>query len=872
MKRRLWVNGIVSFGFLIGLGGPFTLPISTASAQTTAAAPVVVTAAEHAVSSPLSSLPIANSVAPAAAREIPEFALPHAIPSTIQGQSSGDAALQTSTALAPMPTPLENFDGLGNTSLVLPPDPNGSIGYDPATGKKYYVQWINLVYGVWDVTGTPTRRLGPVSGQQIFASLGSGSLCATDGMGDPSVLYDNLSHRWLLTEFAFKFDSFGNPLAPFYQCIAISKTGDPTGAYYLYSFLWGNLLNDYAKLGVWSDGYYMTANQFNGNAFEGVGVAAFERSKMLVGDPTARMIYFDIGASNSTYSGMLPADFEGLNAPPTGAPETFAEVDPDLFMRTWLFRANWTTPSASTFGQSLAPSQQLAVASYQQLPCVTAVSARNCIPQPGGAPLLDGVADRLMTRLVYRNYGDHQALAVNHTVWADGADRAGIRWYELHSSSAAAPSWSIFQQGTYAPSDGSYRWMGSAAMDRNGDLAIGYSVAGPSLNPTIRYAGRLSSDPLGTLGQAESSIIEGGGTQGSTTGRWGDYSMLTVDPVDDCTFWYTQEYYPISSTSGWQTRIASFRFPTCGATAGISGTVNDGTSGGHTWPLYARIDFAGPGGTTTVFSDPVTGAFQATLAAGTYTATVTAVAAGYQVGTFGFSSFPGAGPLSFPLLVDPTTCQAAGYAAGSGKTCAAQTGGLLVGNLLDANTNLPLEGGKISLGSTSANTLTIPNDPAQPGGFYILFGASGAQSVTASMTGGYQSKTLQAAFTANGVTRQDFSLAAGKLTSQLLVSTEVAVGGSGAGLLSLTNTGGAPAHYTLAVNPAGTAWLSVASPSGTIAAGATQTVQFQVQAKGMARGHYQAALTVNTDTPYPALEVPVALSVGATVYLPIAEN
>ncbi len=869
MNRRTWVNWIGFFAFTLGMGSSLAFPVAAASAQAASPAPVVVTAAAHAVSSPLSSLPAAGSAPQVAAREIPEFDLPHALTPAIQAQSvAGDAALQTTAALAQMPAPIENFDGLGNTALVLPPDPDGSIGYDPASGKKYYVQWINLSYGVWDVTGTPTRLLGPISGQQIFAGLGSGSLCATNGMGDPSVLYDNLSHHWLLTEFAFNFDSFGNPLAPFYQCIAISKTGDPTGAYYLYAFLWGNLLNDYAKLGVWSDGYYMTANQFNGNTFEGVGVAAFERAKMLVGDPTARMIYFDIGASNSTFAGMLPADFEGLIAPPAGAPETFAEVDPDLFMRTWLFNANWAKPSASTFGQSLAPSQQIAVAAYQQLPCVTTVTTRKCIPQPSGAPLLDGVADRLMTRLVYRNYGDHQALAVNHTVWADGADRAGVRWYELHSGATATPSWSIYQQGTYAPADGNYRWMGSAAMDRNGDLAIGYSVAGPSLNPAIRYAGRLSSDPLGTLGQAESSIIEGGGVQNSTTGRWGDYSVLTVDPVDDCTFWYTQEYYPTSSVSGWQTRIASFRFPTCGATADISGTVRDGTPGGHTWPLYARIDFAGPAGTTTIFSNPVTGTFQVTLGSGTYTATVTAVAAGYQAGSFGFSAFPGAGPLSFPLQSDTAACQAPGYAASS-KTCAAQAGGLLVGNLLDANTGLPLEGGKISLGTTSANTMTVPNDPAQPGGFYTLFGASGTQSVTASMTGGYQAQTLQAAFTANGVTRQDFSLAAGKLAGQVLVSTGVGVGGSSTGRLSLSNAGGAPAHYTLAVNPAGTTWLAISSPSGTIAPGATQTVPFQIQAQGLRHGQYQATLTVSSDTPYPVLEVPVSLSVGAKLYLPL---
>jgi hypothetical protein len=851
------------------MGGSLALPASAARAQTPPAAPLVISAAAHGVSAPLTSLPKINPTSQAALREIPEFNLPHSGPTGIQPQAiQSDGALQVAAPLGQMPTPLEDFDGLGNTSLVLPPDPDGSIGFDPTTGKKYFVQWINLVYGVWDVTGTPTPLLGPISGQQIFAGLGPSSLCATNGQGDPLALYDGLAQRWLLSQFAFNIDLTGNPVAPFYQCIAISQTADPTGAYFLYAFQWGNKLNDYSKLGVWADAYYMSANQFTGAAFTGVGVAAFERAKMLAGDPSARMIYFDVGATNSAYASMLPADFEGDAPPPSGAPAPFVEVDADQQLRLWNFSANWSNPAASSFGQSMAPSQQLAVAAFRQLPCASPnATTRNCIPQPGGAPLLDGVADRVMNRLVYHNYGDHEALVVNHTVWADGTDRAGIRWYELRSTGGA---WSIYQQGTYAPADGAYRWMASADIDRNGNLALGYSVSGPNLNPSIRFAGRLAGDPLGALGQAESSIIEGGGTQLSTSGRWGDYSMLTLDPQDGCTFWYTQEYYPANSVAGWMTRIASFRFPNCGVSATISGVVRDGTPGGHTWPLYARIDFTSQAGTTTIYTDPASGAFQITLSAGTYTAKVTAVAPGYQSASFGFSVQAGAGPLSFPLQANSTNCQAPGYQNGAGSTCVAQPGGLLIGNVKDANTGAPLNGATVSLGSSSTATLTVPNDPGQPGGFYTLFGPAGSQTSTAAMTGGFTPQTLPVAVTAETATRQDFALNAGKLSSSLaLVSAVIGQNGSGIWPLDLTNSGAASVHYTLAISPASIKWLSTSAPSGAVASGTSQTVQLHVQTQGMAKGAYQATITITTDTPYPPLQVPVTLNVGESSFLPL---
>jgi subtilisin-like proprotein convertase family protein len=174
---------------------------------------------------------------------------------------------------------------------------------------------------------------------------------------------------------------------------------------------------------------------------------------------------------------------------------------------------------------------------------------------------LEAISDRLMWRLAYRNFGTHESLVVNHTVDANGAGLAGVRWYELRDPGGSP---FIYQQGTYAP-DGNHRWMGSISMDRDGNIALGYSASSTSLFPSIRYTGRLASDPLGTLPQGEATLQAGGGSQtNADSPRWGDYSMMGIDPTDDCTFWYTQEYYSRTSSGTWQTRIGAFKFPSCG--------------------------------------------------------------------------------------------------------------------------------------------------------------------------------------------------------------------------------------------------------------------------------------------------------------------
>lgn len=561
--RNLFLATVICLGIL-------GVEPASARAQAVSLTPQVIQPNGRGVSPPLRDLPGVVSTASTTVRELRR--LPHtpaAGTSALAQAFTPDAALQTGALAATMPAPLQNFDGLGNLSQVLPPDPEGDIGFDPGTGTKYYVQWINLIYAVWDVTTTPKQILSPRDGTKIWESLGTGNLCATNGQGDPIVLFDSQAQRWFFSQFAFTLDLLGNPVVPSYQCIAVSKTADPTGAFSLYSYPWpGNKFNDYAKWGIWPDAYYMSANQFTGVNFAGSGVAAFDRTSMLAGAPNPGMVYFDLADPAVSSGGMLPADLDGSTPPPAGAKAIFLEVDDSATlgsvdaMRVWTFHVDWTSASKASFGTSTQqPDLTLPVTPYNPLPCeVPAAPTRNCIPQPGNAPALDAVADRLMYRLAYRNFGDHEALVVNHTVWADGKDRAGIRWYELRSTGGA---WSIFQQGTFAPADGNYRWMGSIAMDHMGNIAVGYAVAGPNTYPSIRYAGRLAADPAGELAQGEASIVEGAGAQMNPTARWGDYSMMGIDPQDDCTFWYTQEYMPTTGNANWQTRIAAFRFPNC---------------------------------------------------------------------------------------------------------------------------------------------------------------------------------------------------------------------------------------------------------------------------------------------------------------------
>ncbi len=463
-----------------------------------------------------------------------------------------DSIVQTTPAPSLIPTPVQSVEGVGNVNGVLPPDTNGDVG------PNHFVQWVNLSFAVYSKgtsTTPPSLLYGPAPANTLWS--GFGGPCETRNDGDPIVRYDHMADRWVMSQLAVPNSFLGLLFGPFYECIAVSATPDPLGAYYRYQFSFTKL-NDYPKMGVWSDGYYMTMNQFSAISlqFAGQGVVAFDRDRMLAGLP-ASAIYYDLASVDMNLGGMLPADLDGP-APPAGSPAYFVQVDDDAWgaepdqLQIWKFHTDWTNPAQSSFTRAAA----LPTAPFDSNLCGY---SRNCIPQPGTTAKVDAMSDRLMYRLQYRNFGTHESLVVNHTVDADGNDHAGIRWYEVRNPGTFPV---IYQQGTYAP-DSDHRWMGSAAMDSAGNIALGFSVAGPLTFPSIRYTGRLATDPPNVMTLGEADLMVGSGSQLHASGRWGDYSSLVVDPVDDCTFWYTQEYYAATSEAGWQTRIGSFSFPNC---------------------------------------------------------------------------------------------------------------------------------------------------------------------------------------------------------------------------------------------------------------------------------------------------------------------
>lgn len=445
-----------------------------------------------------------------------------------------DTALQTRMGNAQMPTPIANFEGTAFHGS-FPADPNGDVG------PNHYVQWVNTQFQIFTKTGVSVY--GPADGNTLWT--GFGGPCETRNDGDPIVQYDPLAQRWLLSQFNIP----GGPTG-FYQCIAISQTSDPTSSYYRYAFLMSTtLMNDYPKFGVWPDAYYMSIVNFQGDTYVGPSAVAFDRARMLAGQP-ATFQRFDLPDS---YLPILPADLDGNRPPPAGAPNTFVTIQPPNVVQLWKFSVNWSNPASSAF---TGPAN-LVVAPYDVRLCDL---LRSCINQPVSGRWLDGNVDRPMYRLAYRNLGSHESLVFNHTVaTAEVNGQAAPRWYEIRNASGNP---TLHQQGTFGPNDQTERWMGSIAMDAVGNIALGYSVSSDTVYPGIRYTGRLLNDPLGTMPQGEGVIVNGGGAQLSTN-RWGDYTMMSVDPVDDCTFWYTNQYYSTTSSYSWRTRIASFKFPNC---------------------------------------------------------------------------------------------------------------------------------------------------------------------------------------------------------------------------------------------------------------------------------------------------------------------
>ncbi len=473
---------------------------------------------------------------------------------------------------AVIPAPTVNVEGLG-TGIPdyplggVPPDTTGGVG------PNYYTQWVNTSFAFFDKTGAMVDLSGNDwrNGNTIWS--GFGGKCELTNDGDPIVVYDQLAGRWVMTQFGL-----GPGSGPHSQCVAVSTTGDPLGTWVRTEYEWPNsYLNDYPKLGVWTDGYYLAVNQFLCNnswscSWRGAAVAVFDRENLIQGIAPRAPQYFNIGPA---YGSLLPADIDGDTVPPDGSPGYFfAAYDGGGtdYMDIWETSIDWDTPANSTCGIATNdPNSSVALTSF---------SASGGIDQPGTTNDLDSLSPRLMFRAAYRNFDDHESVLLSHTV----GNPAGMRWYEIRNPGGTPV---LYQEGTYSP-DADERWMGAVSMDGSGNIAMGYSVSGAAVSPSIRVTGRLADDPPGTMTFSELEIATGAGYQNPSYGanRWGDYSTMSIDPSDDCTFWYTQEYITTTGQFIWKTRIAAFKFNEC-----VTGSVfSDGFESSDT----SAWSFAGP--------------------------------------------------------------------------------------------------------------------------------------------------------------------------------------------------------------------------------------------------------------------------------------
>jgi hypothetical protein len=507
-----------------------------------------------------------------------------------------DPVAQDEPVAGLMPDPIFTFPGISNYSQPArswPPDTNGDVG------PNHYVQTVNTSIGIYNKnTGALIRQ---ITFNDFF--LDFGTACDNGHSGDPVVVYDRFAQRWVISDFKV-YDN-----GPYYECVAVSQTSDPVGGWYYYDIrISTTSLNDYPKLGVWRDSYFFTFNMFSnfGTTWGGVQVWALEKARMLAGQ-SITPVYFSLNADTG-YSSLLPA--HALSLPPMGAPNYLASVEQPGSVLIWEFTPNWLNPGASTFTGPI----ELNVAPF-------ALAAS--IPQPVTSNVLDSLSYRPMMQLIYRMVNGIESLWLTHTVASGGV--AGMRWYEVRQPGTAPV---VHQQGTYQPDD-HHRWMGSLSVDQDGNMALGYSIGSRTLYPSIRYTGRLADETAGLLPQGEKTMFTGTTYQSSYT-RWGDYSAMAVDPTDDCTFYYTTEYYlsgVVNSNVNWQTGVGAFKYPSCGQPKGrIHGAVRDSISNLPIPGVQVVADSATQ--KMTVTSDS-TGFYTITLAADTFSLTAGPLLPGY---------------------------------------------------------------------------------------------------------------------------------------------------------------------------------------------------------------------------------------------------
>ncbi|MGI8641635.1 MAG: carboxypeptidase regulatory-like domain-containing protein [Pyrinomonadaceae bacterium] len=535
-----------------------------------------------------------------------------------------------------MPAPSLTFDGATQADnaaqgigAVAPPDVNGDVG------PNHFVSSVNLVLKMFNKSGVVVA--GPIKTSDLFLGLPAGDPCRTRNDGDPIVMYDSLADRWHISQFSLPSSASGIGNIN-YQCVALSVTGDPTGAYYVWSYPYpGGAFNDYPKVGVWTDAYHMTFNQFgnpSGN-FIGAGFLSQDRKKALVGDPGAVAVYINLYNTDPNAGGLLPGDIDGLVAPPAALAEVIGEFranefgNPNDAIRLYKWVPNFTNPGSSTL--TILPDVVLAPFDARQ-PTVPPIEVM-------GGNNLDAIADRSMHRFAYHNLGTNAApinsYVGNFTVNVSGVAptnaatyQAGVRWFEMRRTNDI---FSVFDQGTHNLAAGNgatglNNWMSSIAQDNIGDIALGFSQAGTTQRADIKIAGRTNNiQNSGTLNEGEALFFAAGGSQ-TNTSRWGDYSAMNVDPTDDCTFWYTQEYYATTSARGWSTRVGKFRFPQCtdAPKATIQGTVTNCATG---LPInQASVDATGGFNRLTIAN----GTYSMMVSPGTYTVSANKLRNGFN--------------------------------------------------------------------------------------------------------------------------------------------------------------------------------------------------------------------------------------------------
>jgi hypothetical protein len=575
-----------------------------------------------------------------------------------------------------MPAPLLTFDGMNSSQsgcLCLPPDTDGDVG------PNHYVQSVNSSIKIFDKNGNPLNGPNGTTYNSFFLTL-VGTPCSGFNNGDGFVFYDHQADRWVVSDFAFPGSLPGS--GPFYQCIGVSQTGDPvSGGWFLYAIqhdpsnpTW---IGDYPKLAMWNSGgspaqnaYYLTVNLFNGVTlgFQGVRVFALDRASMLTGG-AANTIAFNITPAGlgDSYS-LVPAGFRTGTPPPAGRDEFLISVDSPATggvtltqVHGWKFHVDFVTPANSTIGigPDHTPNANVTVAGFVDAFTNTSTLL---VPQNGTAQKLDTLGDKIMTPLVYQNRSGTESLWASQTVilnYPNGP--TAVRWYQFDVTGGNFPATPLQQQDWTNGGDGLWRWMSSIAVDQDGNMAIGYSTSSATQEPSIRYAGRLASDLLNDLGQGEAVMTAGGGHQTHSSGRWGDYSMLTIDPADNLSFWHTNEYYPVTSSASWLTRIGKFQFTAGSPTPTPTATP---TATATATPTSTPAATATPTATATATATPTATAKPTPTATATATPTATATA----TPTATPSPTPTPTPSATPCAAPTVTTGAASNVAGSSAT------------------------------------------------------------------------------------------------------------------------------------------------------------------------------------------------------------